>query len=237
MIHHVAILQRPYLKLILQGKKTFESRLSRSRLAPFECVGVGDIIHFKQTSGPFVCRAMARRIHSFDQLTPRRIEALKHRFNKRVCGDDAYWLRKARSRFATFIELAHVTPVEQGPSFPKSHGLAWFVLPETTNTPAFDTSLTVHLSDGALRNRYLPTPEMLQPGPVTLLLADGRTLHTQVTSIRRILTRRWARDYADLSPGDMAVFVPAGSRRYRVRFVTAASCLNESSTVHSHSLT
>jgi hypothetical protein len=51
---HLAVLVEPYLSLILEGKKTIESRFSVNRHAPFEQVGKGDIIILKKSSGPIV---------------------------------------------------------------------------------------------------------------------------------------------------------------------------------------
>jgi ASC-1-like (ASCH) protein len=130
LVCHVAILQPRYLKLILQGKKTLESRLTLKRLPPWNVAHAGQTIYFKQTSGPFRCKAVIQRVHSFDNLTPQLIQQIKARFNDGILGDDTYWSQKQRCRYATIIELSDVTLVTEGPAFPRSHGLAWFVVEE-----------------------------------------------------------------------------------------------------------
>jgi len=49
---HLAVLVEPYLSLILDGKKTIESRFSINRHAPFEQVQRGDVLILKRSSGP-----------------------------------------------------------------------------------------------------------------------------------------------------------------------------------------
>src|ERR1700686_1163065 len=49
---HLAVLVEPYLSLILDGKKTIESRFSTNRHAPFEQVQRGDVLILKRSSGP-----------------------------------------------------------------------------------------------------------------------------------------------------------------------------------------
>lgn len=228
MRHHVAILQARPLKLILAGHKTIESRITRGRLAPWNCIAPGDVIHLKKSSGPFVAKAIAGKIHPYDKLTPARIAQLKKQFNDRILGPDEYWQQKQHCRYATFITLTHVTPAHTGPAFPKSYGLAWFVLndpashPSPANTRACHTAQII-LTAGALKNRYLLAPKIMALGPVTLLLSADRVLQTHVTPKGRIASRRWAGDFKQLVPGDIALFVPQGHRRYRVSFKTSTN--------------
>ena len=56
---HVAILLRPYIKLILSGRKTVESRLTITPRAPFEGIKPGDRIFFKASAGPYMATAVA----------------------------------------------------------------------------------------------------------------------------------------------------------------------------------
>ena len=55
---HLAILHEPYLKLVLDRKKTIETRFSVHRQSPFKQIERNDIILLKQNSGPLMglCR-------------------------------------------------------------------------------------------------------------------------------------------------------------------------------------
>ncbi|MEX0776133.1 MAG: ASCH domain-containing protein [Phycisphaeraceae bacterium] len=181
MAQHVAILLSRYIRLILAGQKTVESRLTIRPIPPYRAIAPGDRIWFKASSGPYMASATARRVEFHEQLTPARIGALKKRYNGVVRGDDAYWQWKQHSKYATFVTLAEVNPTCQGPPI-RSSGIAWFVLPlecggcdaafacggaavaprrakAVSRSPqskmaAFDVVLTA----GALRNNYVRVP-------------------------------------------------------------------------------
>src|SRR5690606_5364590 len=99
---------RPYIRMMLDGRKTVESRLTRMNRAPFRAIEAGDRIYFKASSGPFMATAVADAVAFYDELNPAAIAKLKQRYNDRVCGDDAYWQWKRTSRYATFVELREV---------------------------------------------------------------------------------------------------------------------------------
>ncbi len=203
---HVAILRPPYPQLILDGRKTIESRLTKTDLVPYNAIRPGERIFIKQTSGPFVAMAIAGEVHFFDRLTPAKVAELKARFNHQVCGDDAFWQWKRDSNFATFIELTKVQPIDRGPRMKPSSGLAWFVLPDALapRVPAvlpdepvsglrrmFDVTLTA----GAIRNHYIRVPRkahefeakhyggktVAEAGePITLIMPDGTRIETDL---------------------------------------------------------
>lgn len=228
MRHHIAILHQRYLKLILNGTKTIESRISKSRHAPWGRINAGDLIHFKQSSGPFMAQALAVKVHSFDHLTPEKLQRLQKRFSARTLGPQAYWTSKQHCQYATFIELAHVTPTTDGPSFPRSYGQAWFVLDTQTqqqndHAPGVTSPLQTILTAGALKNRYLLAPASLHQGNLTLHLPDDQILSTHITPQRRFASRQWTSYFKTLRPGDVARFVPQGNRRYRVTFMPASN--------------
>ncbi len=59
MAQHVAILYKRYIDLILAGRKTVESRLTKGLIEPYGRIEPGDRIWFKVTSGPFMATAIA----------------------------------------------------------------------------------------------------------------------------------------------------------------------------------
>jgi ASC-1-like (ASCH) protein len=128
MAHHVAILLRPYLRLILSGRKTVESRLTRTARPPFKRIAPDDVIYFKVSGGPFLAMATAARVEFHEALTPAKIDALYTRLNHAICGTPEHWQAKRQARYATFIWLRDVRPIASGPPIAPSRGPAWFVL-------------------------------------------------------------------------------------------------------------
>lgn len=229
MAEHVAILHHQYIRLILDGIKTIESRLTVRPLAPFGKIDCGERIYFKVTSGPYMATAIADQIDQRDNLTPAIVQQMREQYNDAVCGDDAYWQWKSNSRYATFIALRDVRACSRGPALPPSRGLAWFVVP--TVTPAHDaTTCDAPLTAGGIRNGYVRLPSN-GPFPVdayatadapghaiTLVLPDGLEVHTDIRADRMIRWRGWRPLFAasDARAGDVASFAALGRRRYAV---------------------
>lgn len=209
---HVAILLPKYLTEILDGSKTVESRLMKNSQPPLGCVKQGDRIYFKQSAGPFRATAVAANVEEYHDLTVESLRGLCTKYNPKVRGEANYWQAKRESRYAVFVTLREVEPIDVGPEFRGSSWKAWFVL-----DPGADPMLTVPLSDGAIRNRYVRPPRgvaYFEPGAFTLLLPDGSEVVTGLTRRGLIRWRGWAELFAD-RPAAIR-FVRVAPRRYRV---------------------
>ena len=225
---HVAILLPPYIRLILAGRKTVESRLTQRPLPPYRTIQPGERIYFKASSGTFQATARAADVTCYDNLTPTQILVLQKRHNAAVCGEARYWQGKRHSRYATFITLREVAPTAIGPAIAPSSGLAWFTLPDSAD-PAPTTSATtspiidIPLTAGALRNHYLRLPQ-LAPGPIQLTLPDACVIASELNARKMVRWRRWGPYFAAhaLKPGDLVRLVPIADRQYRVCFVRHA---------------
>lgn len=216
---HVAILKAPYIQLVLAGRKTVESRLSKVAMPPYREIAPGERLFFKASGGPFMATARADRCVFFDSLTPAKINTLKDRYNPWVCGDDAYWHAKRQSQCASFILLRDVEPIDVGPRYAPSAYRAWFVLGDDASP-----LVEVRLTDGAIRNRYVRIPKALAAawpaGRVTLTLPDGREVVTRRLENGLIQWRGWGAHYQAhaVAAGDAIRFVAHGHRRYVVSF-------------------
>ena len=125
---HVAVLRRPYLGLILAGEKRVESRLSINRVAPFNCVGAGDLLYLKESAGAIVATAAVREARFYELNGPGGVRELRHRFGDLIGGTDAYWRRKESARYATLLWLENVRTLRERdarPSVPPLYGRAW----------------------------------------------------------------------------------------------------------------
>ncbi len=215
---HVAILKRPYVRLILEGKKTVESRLMRSAQPPYRAIETGERLFIKASSGPFMATAIAGPVEQHEGLVPNDIHKLRRRHNRAVCGDDAYWVLKESSRFAVFIHLNDVEPIDVGPRYVKSMR-AWHVVDDLLS-PLLDIPLT----DGAIRNRYLSLPgasEEMRSQPVTLLMPNGREVVTGFANGKPMLRWRGWGPYFDeyqIACGDVVRLIAMRRGLYRVEF-------------------
>jgi|HubBroStandDraft_5_1064220.scaffolds.fasta_scaffold177056_1 hypothetical protein len=104
---HLAVLVEPYLTLILEGKKTIESRFSLTRQAPFGRVFQDDILILKRSSGPIegMCRVADAWFYRLQPDSWKEIDRLA----KALCMDDSpFWQSKRKSTYATLIRVSGV---------------------------------------------------------------------------------------------------------------------------------
>lgn len=125
---HVAVLVEPYLSLVLEGKKTIESRFGVHRRAPYDTVFAGDVILLKRAAGPIVGVACAMRTWYFSVNTTT-LGEIRRSFEGRICAtDDAFWEDRSSTNFATLIELGEVASIEAPVSCDKRDRRGWVTL-------------------------------------------------------------------------------------------------------------
>lgn len=105
---HLAIFVEPYLTFILEGKKTVESRFSSIRCAPYDRVGIGDVILLKKAGGPVagICRVGSAWFYQVDKSS---LIEIRRNFAAEICpADSNFWSAREGKSFATLISLADV---------------------------------------------------------------------------------------------------------------------------------
>jgi hypothetical protein len=132
---HLAILAEPFLSLVLEGRKTIESRFTRTRCAPFDRIRRGDIIMLKQVGGPVRGLALAKEAWFFD-LHHRSIETIRRQYYRPICADDEFWEQKRGASYATLIELAEAVSIGAIP-FSKRDRRGWVSLTSPQMSLAF----------------------------------------------------------------------------------------------------
>ena len=131
MTFHIAILHEPYLSRILNGEKTIESRWLKRRVAPYDHIRVGDIIYFKQASGPIVATAHAAEVWQFADLTPQQVDAILEQFGDELQLDPDFADRARDQRYAVLIRLADVQQLSEPLFFRQRGRSGWVVLDQS----------------------------------------------------------------------------------------------------------
>jgi len=126
---HLAILKKPYLKMILDGRKRVELRLSKTRQPGFGRVLPGDKLFLKISSGPVCATATAADVKNFENLTPDKILELKRLYNHDIGGSDEHWQSKIDCKFCFLVWLKDVQTIEPV-QIDKKDWRAWVVLTE-----------------------------------------------------------------------------------------------------------
>lgn len=100
---HIAIFRQPFFDMILNGEKTIESRWSKSKIAPYEKVGVGDEILLKLTGKPITATTKVEKVR-FYKLTPEIVEDIRLKYGKQI-GTDKFenWDSILTQRYCTLI--------------------------------------------------------------------------------------------------------------------------------------
>jgi len=127
---HLAIFVEPYLKFILEGKKTVESRFNSHRSAPYQKVQVGDILLLKRSGGPVVGLCEIANVW-FYRLDPESWDTIKNEFAQDLCVQDpSFWEKRQHASYATLMRIRHVCPIAPA-KFTKYDRRGWVLL--TTN--------------------------------------------------------------------------------------------------------
>ncbi len=132
MNNHLAILKKPYLDMILDGRKQVESRFSKVRGPAFGRVFVGDRLFLKVSSGAVCATARVVAVENFQDLTPQKMLDIRKKYNRYVLGPDEYWQSKADSKFGLLAWLDDIRPIEPV-RIGKKDWRAWVILAENSD--------------------------------------------------------------------------------------------------------
>jgi len=133
---HLVILKKPYLEAIFEGRKSIESRFTKTKRAPFGQISVGDKLLLKISSGPVCGSAVVGDFETFENLSPGKIDEIKRKYNHNILGSDEYWESKADCRFGVLVWLKNVKTTKPR-KIDKKDWRAWVVLTERQNFGLF----------------------------------------------------------------------------------------------------
>jgi cytidylate kinase len=128
---HIAVFVEPFLRLVIEGRKTIESRFSLTRRAPFKQVAVGDLVLLKKSGGPIVgsCRVAQTWFYAID---PASWKHIRTEFSQAICAEDPeFWSKRAEAKYATLLRIEDVRTFAPR-TFPKKDRRGWVVLRRAT---------------------------------------------------------------------------------------------------------
>lgn len=127
MRHHLAIIYRPFFRLILDGRKTIECRLGRAGVPPHGCLEAGDLIWFKESGGPVRIVARARSVRCLHPLSPHEVDLIRTRFDEQIMAPRTFWRKHRHAPAATLAWLGEICELEPF-RVAKQDRRAWVVL-------------------------------------------------------------------------------------------------------------
>ncbi len=131
---HLAIFTGPFLDLVLEGKKTIESRFSKVRCAPYGVVKEGDIVLMKKPGGLVIGEFTVSRVETFNNLNETSLREMAEKYGKDLCADadKDFWERRRDSRYATFLYVSKPIKYDKPFPFPKRDKRGWVVIEQPT---------------------------------------------------------------------------------------------------------
>ena len=137
MQHHLAILTQPWLDLILEGKKTIESRFTKIRCAPYGKIDTGDVVYLKESGGPVKGQFTVCEVETYTDLTSEMRHEINRRYHRHIFVDplfQGFWEKWYASKYATLIHVDNVIAYQNPFSFQKKDAQAWIVLNKPLTT-------------------------------------------------------------------------------------------------------
>jgi hypothetical protein len=124
---HVAVFVEPFLRFVLEGRKTVESRFSVRRSAPFGRVRPGDVVLLKRSGGPVVGVCEISDVW-FYRLDPGTWSEIRREFSEALCAQDpGFWRARERASFATLMAIGHARRLRPV-AFPKRDRRGWVIV-------------------------------------------------------------------------------------------------------------
>ena len=183
MRHHLVKLKKPFLDMILDGRKTIESRFTKFCREPWGQIDPGDELWLKESGGPVVGYAEVEKVRAFADLTPAKVRKIISRYATGIGVGPEFAEQISYARYGLLVWLNQVRAITP---FPVRGGTmqAWVVLDAPPVTvPAEQTrersrgAIHVTVTDGMLRNGYILLGSHVDSFPADCLgerAADGR---------------------------------------------------------------
>lgn len=129
VMKHLAIFAGDAADLILQGKKTVESRFSQFKIAPFGMISVGDLVYIKPSGKDMIGQFRVKKVISYDNLDLSDLSNLRREYGRQLAVGKDYWRKKQSSRYGTLIFIGEVDPFITAPiKINKKDLRGWVVL-------------------------------------------------------------------------------------------------------------
>ena len=122
---HIVILKKKYLDLILEGKKTIESRWSMNKRVPYNKIKIGDTLYLKETGKDVTFKVNVKDV-KFYELNEDVVDEILDKYGDDICinkeNKESY-----NKKYCTLIWIDNIKEIEPF-KVKKSYGSGWIVL-------------------------------------------------------------------------------------------------------------
>lgn len=124
---HLGVFKQPLLKLMLEGKKTIESRFSKNKIAPYDKISKDDFVIVKESSKKVVAMFTIKEVLQYT-MEDTSVKELKEKYNSQIVADSEFWnIKEETSNYATLIKIDEVIKLKPF-SIDKTGMQSWIVL-------------------------------------------------------------------------------------------------------------
>ena len=129
MKKHLAIFKGSAAEDILTGKKTIDSRFSKSKIAPYGQVSKGDLVYIKPSGKEIIGQFRVKKVIFYDGLIQQDLEQIKTTYNQAIATDNSYWQSKQQSKYGSIIFIGESSRFITSPiKYSKKDLRGWAVL-------------------------------------------------------------------------------------------------------------
>lgn len=130
MKFHLAIFRQPFLDLVLDGRKTVESRFSRVRGLPFGMVSEGDRVFCKESGGMILGEFSVGKVLTYSSLDRLLLKEIEGKFDEQMCAnvEPFFWRNRSSARYATLVFVDTPVRYETPASIRKTDRRSWVIL-------------------------------------------------------------------------------------------------------------
>ena len=128
MPDHLAILKPAYLRLILEGAKTIECRLTKTPKPPFGVLAKGEQIYLKESSGPVLAVARTAKVINRQINSPKDLATIRRKYGVKIMAEDVFWQERSNCPYCTLIFVAQVQTLAEPFRIDKRDMRGWVVL-------------------------------------------------------------------------------------------------------------
>ena len=122
---HIVILKKKYLNLILEGKKTIESRWAVHKTLPYGRVNIDDTLYLKETGGDVVASARVSDVKTF-ALDSDMVDYIIDTYGEDICINKEN-KERYNKKYCTLIWVSDVKSIEPF-KVKKSYGSGWMLM-------------------------------------------------------------------------------------------------------------
>lgn len=124
---HLAIVNEPYLKYILQGKKTIESRFTKNCVSPYKKISPNDIVLMKRAGQSVGAYFIVSNVIYFES-TPEVLNNLKETYSEQICADEDFWKVREGKKYITLIQIKEIKKLKESIVVEKKDKRGWVTI-------------------------------------------------------------------------------------------------------------